>query len=199
MSAPRLGPALAALLFVAPGLSGCAAQATYVWAEELKEPASPAIYLIAPGDVLGVRVFNQDNMSARARVRSDGKIALPFVGEIDVLGKAPAAVARELSLLLKEFVVSPTVTITVEEAQPASVSVLGEVARPGVYPIDPSTGVLQALAAAGGFTDYASRGSIYVVRRAPAARIRFTYAALVQGAGGVAAIRLHPGDVMLVE
>ncbi|MEO7331758.1 MAG: polysaccharide biosynthesis/export family protein [Minicystis sp.] len=195
----RLTAAVASLALLVQGLTGCAGEATYVWAEELKEPEAPVSYVIAPGDVLSVRVFNQDNMSTRARVRSDGKIAVPFVGDVDVLGKTPAAVAKELSVLLKEYVVSPTVTITIEETLAATVSVLGEVARPGIYPIDASTGVLQALAAAGGFTDYASRGSIYLVRRSPAGRIRLSYSALTQGTGKASQFRLHAGDVLLVE
>jgi polysaccharide export outer membrane protein len=180
-------------------LSGCGSEAKYVWVQELKEPESPASYLIAAGDMLSVRVFNQDNMSTRARVRTDGKIAVPFIGDVEVRGKTPAMVSAELAALLKEYVVSPNVTITIEEAQATSVSVMGEVARPGIYPIDSTTGVLQALAAAGGFTDYASKSSIYVVRRAPAARIRFTYSALVLGEGPASAFRLHTGDVLVVE
>jgi polysaccharide export outer membrane protein len=96
-------------------------------------------------------------------------------------------------------VVSPQVTITVEESQPTSVSVLGEVAHPGIYTLDPSAGVLQALAAAGGFTEYASRDSIYLVRRPPSPRIRFAFSALSQGEGRAAAFRLRAGDVVIVE
>lgn len=199
LRASRFGGALTLLAALAPTSLGCGGAATYVWADAMSDHEPPVSYVIAPGDVLGVRVFNQDNMSTRARVRSDGKIAVPFVGEIDVLGKTPATVAAELSVLLKAYVVSPTVTIVVEEALVASVSVLGEVARPGIYPIDASTGVLQALAAAGGFTDYASRGPIYVVRRSPPGRIRLSYGALIQGAGKGSLLRLRAGDVLVVE
>ena len=178
---------------------GCGTTAPYVWVQELPAPQAAEGYVIAIGDVLSVRVFGQDNMSTRARVRSDGKIAVPFIGEVDVRGKAPAAVSADLETRFKHYVVSASVTITVEETQPASVAVLGEVSHPGVYPVDSSAGVLQALALAGGFTDYASRGSIYVVRRAPTQRIRFSYSSLVQGEDRASTFRLHPGDVLVVE
>src|SRR5262249_34547353 len=130
---------------------------------------------------------------------SDGKIAVPFLGDVEVRGKTPAAASRELAAHLKEYVVSPVVTISVEEPQPTAVSVLGEVTHPGTYTLDPSPGVLQALAAAGGFTDYANREGIYVVRRASAQRIRFTFSSLMHGEGRAAAFRLHAGDVVVVE
>jgi polysaccharide export outer membrane protein len=91
------------------------------------------------------------------------------------------------------------VTVTVEETTPASVSVLGEVTRPGTYPLDPSAGVLQALAAAGGLTEYAGKSSIFVVRRAPPARVRFAFASLVQADSRAASFRLRAGDVVIVE
>lgn len=183
---------------VAGALTACGG-APYVWVQELPQAPAADGYVIASGDVLSVRVFNQDNLSARARVRSDGKIAVPMVGDVDVRGKAPSAVAADLETRFKHYVVAAQVTITVEETQPTSVSVLGEVAHPGLYTVDPSAGVLQALAVAGGFTDYASRGSIYVVRRGPAQRIRFSYSSLIEGEDRASTFRLHAGDVLVVE
>jgi len=196
--------ALAALALAA--LLGCGS-GPYVWASEVAEPRSAGEYVIAQGDLVSVRVYNQDSMSARVRVRSDGQIAVPLLGDVEAAGKTPAALSKELAARFKEFVVSPMVTITVEETQPMSVSVLGEVTHPGIYTLDPSAGVLQALAAAGGFTEYASRDSIYVVRKANAAaaapkpppRVRFTFASLVQGDLPAAAFRMHAGDVVVVE
>jgi polysaccharide export outer membrane protein len=179
-------------------LAGCAT-VPYVWIDDAPAPRAAEEYVIAPGDVLGVRVFNQENMSARARVRSDGKIALPFLGDVEVRGKTPAFASKELATRFKDYVVSPVVTVSVEETQPTAVSVLGEVAHPGTYTLDPSAGVLQALAAAGGFTEYASRDGIYVVRRGSGPRIRFTFSSLNQGEGRAPAFRLRAGDVVVVE
>lgn len=188
---------LAALLALTPSL-GCAG-AGYLWFHDLPRPRASGDYVIASGDLLSVRVFNQDNLSVRARVRSDGKIAVPFLGDVEVRGRTPAVVSTELAERFKHYVVSTSVTITVEEPQSTSVSVLGEISRPGNYTVEPSSGVLQAIAAAGGFTDYASRGSIYVIRRSPAQRIRFTYGSLVDGDSGARMFCLRPGDVVIVE
>jgi len=188
----RVVPLLACLV-------GCSGGGSYVWANELPADQSADAYVIAPGDLLSVRVYNQENLSTHARVRSDGKIAMPLVGEVVVRGRPPAVVSRELEARLKEFMVSPTVTITVEETAPTSVTVLGQVVHPGIYTVDATSGVLQALAVAGGFNDYASRGSIYLVRRSTAQRIRFTFSNLTHLEDREAMFTLRTGDVVVVE
>ena len=144
-------------------------------------------------------------MSGRARVRTDGKISLPFVNDVEAAGQTPAALARRLQSRLKEFVNNPVVTVSLEEAGPIQVSVLGEVAHPGVFPVQAGANVLQALAAAGGLTPYASRDRIFVLRRSPPGgkvplvRIRFTYDKLAHAEGRAAAFRMRDGDVVVVE
>ena len=178
---------------------GCSGGAPYVWARQLPPDQATDRYVISAGDLLSVRVYNQENLSTHARVRSDGMIAMPLVGDVAVRGKPPAVVSTELETRLKEFMVSPTVTVTVEETLPTSVTVLGQVVHPGIYTVDATSGVLQALAVAGGFNDYAGRGSIYLMRRSPAQRIRFTFADLTDVARPAAMFRLHTGDVVVVE
>jgi polysaccharide export outer membrane protein len=155
---------------------------------------------VRDGDVLNVRVFNQDALSTRARVRSDGRIAMPAIGDIEVRGKRPSSLKAELEARLKDYVNAPSVTVTVDEFQPITVAVLGEVARPGTFPSDPHATIAQILAAAGGLTEYASRDSIYVVRAAPAPlRIRFTYDDVSRGEPRTAAFSLRQGDLVVVE
>jgi len=190
-------PILLSLLLTA--MLGCSGGAPYVWANQLPPDQAGDKYLIGAGDLLSVRVYNQENLSTHARVRSDGKIAMPLVGEVEVRGKAPAAVSRELEVKLKEFMLSPTVTVTVEETLPTSVTVIGQVVHPGIYTVDATSGVIQALAVAGGFNDYAGRGSIYLMRRSPAQRIRFTFADLNHVDGSAAMFRIRTGDVVVVE
>jgi polysaccharide export outer membrane protein len=190
-------PVLVALVFAA--MLGCSGSGPYVWVNQLPLDQTADAYVIGAGDLLSVRVYNQENLSTHARVRSDGKIAMPLIGEVEVRGKSPAVVSRELEVKLKELMVSPTVTITVEETQPTSVTVLGQVVHPGIYTVDSTSGVLQALAVAGGFNDYASRGSIYVMRRSPAQRVRFTFADLNYAEGRAAMFRIRTGDVVVVE
>jgi polysaccharide export outer membrane protein len=117
-----------------------------------------------------------------------------------VRGKPPYNVARELEVKLKEFVVAPKVTVNVDEFAPLHISVVGEVTHPGIYPVEPSSGVLQALASAGGFTDYASKDRIFVLRKTPALkRIRFTFDALSRNEPRAAMFALQAGDVVVVE
>jgi polysaccharide export outer membrane protein len=164
-------------------------------------PATPSSgYVIQPGDVLLIRVFNQPDMSARSKVRDDGKISIPFLNDVVAAGFTPNALAGQLQQRLKEFINAPVVTISLEEARPFAVSVLGEVNKPGVYAVPLGAGVLQALAAAGGFTQYASRDRIFVVRENPnRARIRFQFDELTQAEGKAATFQLRAGDTVVVE
>jgi polysaccharide export outer membrane protein len=181
---------------------GCGSTGPYVWAKDLPpEEAVSSTYLIASGDVVGVRVFNQEPMSTRTKVRTDGRISVPLLGDVDVRGKAPVAVAKEIETRLKDFINSPIVTVTVEEFQAVTVSIIGEVGHPGTYPLDQNASLLTALANAGGLTENASRDSIFVLREAPVPRrIRLTYDWLTQSVPSRATtFRLRSGDVVVVE
>ena len=194
------GFVLAAALALGASTAGCAKNGMYTWVAELPPDASAGgEYQIAAGDTISLRVFGQDNLTTRARVRTDGRIALPFLGDVEVRGKTPAGLSRELETRFKEYMVAPKVTVILEETQATSVAVVGEVTHPGAFPVDGQTGVLQALALAGGLTEYASKDSIYVLRRSPQQRIRFTYASLIHGDQHAAGFRLRSGDVVVVE
>ncbi|BDG05530.1 polysaccharide biosynthesis/export family protein [Anaeromyxobacter oryzae] len=179
----------------------------YIWAEDARQAARRETgYVIEPGDVLSVRVWNQEPISTtRARVRTDGKISLPLLQDVQVVKTTPDEAARLISAKLKAFVANPVVTVTVEETSPLRVTVVGEVTRPGRYDLEAGAGVLDALAAAGGFTAFASPDGIYVLRRGyyedgrqERARIRFRYDALSRG-GRAASFQLSPGDVVVFE
>ena len=205
--AARSGAVLiAASLLLSAGLPACGPKGDYVWVDKL--PASqlsgpnPAEYAIEPGDMLNVRVYNQEAMSTRARVRPDGKIFIPLVGDVTVAGRRPAELARELESRMKSFIVAPSVTVTAEEVQPVRVSVIGEVTRPGALDLESGAGVLRALAMSGGLTEFADEDSIFVLRMAPnrsLQRIRFTYGDLTRGGGQGPAFTLRSGDVVVVE
>jgi len=202
------GRHLAVALAVATIASGCHHVGQYVWVDAYKDPAQAAkpAYVISRGDSISVRVWNQETMSGRARVRNDGVISLPFVNDIEAAGLEPAMLARRIQAKLKEFVVNPIVTVSLEEPAPLEVSVVGEVMHPGVYRMDQDASVLKALANAGGFTTFAGRDRIFVLRHgdgpgdvlAPV-RIRFTYEALAHAEGPAARFRLRSGDVVVVE
>ncbi len=182
--------------------TSCADLGKYVWVDQYKEPpvAAEKPYSIAPGDLIQVRVFNQDQLSARVRVRADGKVSLPLLNDVEAAGYSPGALSQVLERRLKELVNAPSVTVSVEETRPQTVMVIGEVTRPNAYPYDPAAGVLQLLASAGGLTPDASGDRIFVLRQSPSpVRIRFSYDRLRRQEGKGATFRLRPGDVVVVE
>jgi polysaccharide export outer membrane protein len=184
------------------GLFGCAGPGHFVWVTDLPAATvrSTDDYLIREGDVVSIRVFNQEPMSTKARVRSDGRLAMPVLGDIDVRDKRPSEVKTELERRLKDYVNAPSVTVTVEESLPISVAVLGEVGHVGVYPVDSRSTVGYVLAQAGGINEFASRDGIFVVRTTPQPmRVRFTYDQVRRGEPHAAAFALHQGDMIVVE
>lgn len=194
--------AAAGLLLGFFGVAGCAHGAKYVWVEDYESPPDPAqaITRIARGDVLQVRVFSQDQLSTRARVRSDGNISIPLLDDVQVAGFTPPALARDLESRLKSIIKNPVVTVSIEESRPKTVLVLGEVNRPGPIPLETGSGVLQALAAAGGLSPDASDDRVFVLRTLPArVRIRLRYEALLDPGSPAAEFKLREGDVILVE
>lgn len=199
MHRPRIGTLLPfwAVLIL---LVGCAHGHDFVWVDDLKLPPEPVKQTtIARGDVLQIRVFNQDQLSGRVKVRDDGQITLPLVHDVDAAGFTPVALGAMLQDRLKDLVRNAVVTVSIEEKKPSSVLVVGEAAKPGVYAIGFDGGVLQAIAAAGGLTQEAHDDSIFVVRSSSPRRIRFTYEALLQPASKARSFKLEDGDIVVVE
>jgi polysaccharide export outer membrane protein len=196
--------ACALAVVLSPLATACAGPGNFVWVDDLpaaqSAQAAESDYLIREGDLVNIRVFDQEPLSTRARVRADGRLAMPALGDVDVRGKRPSALKAELETRLKPYVNTPSVTVTVEESQPITISVLGEVSHPGSYPLDPHAGIAQVIAAAGGLTDYASRDRIFVVRSAPQPiRVRFTYEHVSRGEGRASNFALRHGDLVVVE
>jgi len=180
---------------------GCANLGGYVWADSLPEPAKdqPRQYRLIQGDVLNVRVFNHNDVSGRVRVRADGHVTIPLVNDVDAAGKTTEELAKNLERLLGSYIKDPVVTVSLDEAAPTRISVLGEVARPGVYPVESGQGVLRALAAAGGLTEFAHTDRIFVVRPTLPKRIRFTMDGLSTPDDHSSRFRLENDDVVLVK
>src|SRR5436305_10749015 len=190
------------ILTVSVLLSACTSLGQYTWVNDYSEQPAPVEneYVIKPGDVLQIRVFNQEGMSARAKVRNDGKVSLPFLNDVTAAGHSPNSFAKELQVKLKEFIKVPVVTVSLEETRPVMVSVLGEVARQGGYQVETGTGVLQLLASAGGLTELAHKDRIFVLRRDPdPVRIRFSFESLSRLDNRASSFRVQSGDVVVVE
>jgi polysaccharide biosynthesis/export protein len=182
--------------------SACASTGPFTWyhalpASEWQDPS--ASYVIAAGDTIFIRVYDQDPLSTRGKIRTDGKIAMPFVGELLAAGKRPDELGREVEARLKQFFVEPRVIVNVEDSPPVLVSVLGEVSVRGNLAIAKPATLMSALAQSGGLNEFADRESIFVIRQTPTfQRIRFTYEALVKDKGA-GRFPLRTGDTILVE
>jgi polysaccharide export outer membrane protein len=196
----------ASMLFAAVALiTACASQVgPFTWVNDYvtqNPAATDSRYVIAPGDLIAIQVFDNDKVSARGRVRSDGRIAVPLINDVAVAGKTPTQVASDVERLLKEgrYIIAPRVNVVVEEVPQVRVTVLGAVSRAGNYALDQGSGVAEALASAGGLTEFAHKDRIFVLRKAPTqVRIRFTFASLT-ATGPASAFRLKAGDVITVE
>jgi polysaccharide biosynthesis/export protein len=203
-SAPALrgGALMSIALASLVGGASCAGPGQFVWVEQYRDPEAnkQPSYVLAPGDTVQVKVFGQEGMGATTRVRTDGKITLPFLNDVQAEGYEPSVLAQQIQARLKDFINEPVVTVSVESAREMQVLLVGEVQRPGLTPLPAGAGVLAGLLAAGGLTDFANEEMIFVVRRAPQpARIRFTYESLIKPSGPATVFKLKSGDLIEVK
>ena len=200
---PRARLALCCLLLALGGPSACASAGQFVWYLEMppsERSSTAGDYVIGVGDTISIRVYEQEGLSGDAKIRRDGKIALPLAGEMLVAGKRPTQLSREIEAKLKEFIVTPRVTINVTQSQPVTVTVIGEVGRVGTVTLEPPARLVEALGQSGGPGDFADKSRIFVLRQFPAyRRIRFTWDAITRNEQGAAAFPLRTGDVVVIE
>ena len=121
-------------------------------------------FRLGPGDVIDVSVYQEKELSTTVPIRPDGKISIPLVGEITASGKTAIDLQREVAQKYSQYIAQPSVTVVVKEVNSPKVSVLGEVKNPGVYKIKERATVLDAIAMAGGLTEYAKKNKITVIR-----------------------------------
>lgn len=157
-------------------------------------------YVIGPSDLLTINVWKEPELSRTVPVRPDGKISLPLIDDIQASGLSPVALAEAIERELQQFMTNPTTTVIVQEANSQRVYVLGEVARPGAYPLVPQMTVLQALATAGGFREFANVKKIFVLRTVEGNRqkYRFNYKDVISGRRPDQDIFLRSGDTIIV-
>lgn len=121
-------------------------------------------YVIGPSDVLAIDVWHEKELSRDLPVRPDGKISLPLLGELNASGKTPMQLQETISEHLKEYLEHPQVTVIVQEPKSHSFNVVGEVQKPGAFVFGHPLTVLDAIALAGGFRDFAKSNKMYVLR-----------------------------------
>ena len=158
-------------------------------------------YVIGANDVLAISVWKEPDVSRSVPVRSDGKISLPLVGELQAGGQTPRQLEQEIAKRLQNFISEPEVTVIVTESKSQKINILGMVSRPGTFLLTGSTTVLDAVAMAGGFKDFAKQKSMYVLRQSPDGtqkRIPFNYKDVIKGKNPEQNIRLLPGDTVVI-
>lgn len=167
--------------------------------DEILEPPPPATGL-AVGDVFEVRVFGEEELSASYRVEQDGTIDFPFLGRISVEGKSSRDTAAVVAdgLREREILMNPQVTVFIAEANSVRVSVMGAVARPGTFPIQPGMTVVQAISMAGGFTALANQNGAVLTRRTDEGVRRFPVPARRISEGRQPDVPLREGDIVFV-
>jgi len=157
-------------------------------------------FVIGNDDVLAINVWKEPDISRSIPVRSDGKISLPLVGEVQASGLTPLTLEKDIAGKLKNFISEPEVTVMVQQVNSQKFNILGQVARPGSYVIANSPTVLDAIALAGGFRDFAKQKSIYVLRQNDGkdTRLAFNFKDVSQGKNMSQNVKLQPGDTIIV-
>ena len=199
-SAQNGGPAPAATAPAPPATSTSAAGAA------VSRDAAPAVppaavdtskdYRIGPDDVLSIWVFDQDDLTVEVQVRPDGKITLPFVNDVVASGKTTNELRTVLAEGWKPYVQNPEVAVGVKQVRSSRVSVLGAVRMPNVYELPTGAKVLDMISKAQGFTDFANRGDIVLIR-ANGERIKLNWDDMV--AGKQTNHVVLPGDTIVVK
>jgi polysaccharide export outer membrane protein len=159
-------------------------------------------FVIGNDDVLAINVWKEPDISQKTvSVRSDGKISLPLVGEVQAAGLTPLKLEKDIAGKLKNYISEPEVTVMVAQVNSKKFNILGQVVRPGSYVIANSPTVLDAIALAGGFRDFAKQKSIYVLREnadGSQTRIPFNYKEVVKTQSPAQNIRLQARDTIIV-
>jgi polysaccharide biosynthesis/export protein len=158
-------------------------------------------FVIGATDVLAVNVWKEPDISRSVPVRSDGKISLPLAGELQAAGLTPLKLEHDIASKLQNYIAEPEVTVIVQQINSQKFNVLGQVARPGSFALSSSSTVLDAIALAGGFRDFAKQKSIYVLRQnsdGTETRLPFNYKEVVKGKNSSQNVKLQPNDTIVV-
>lgn len=196
-------------LLVLTGASLGQAATANTAANDANAPATPAggtkahdaTYVIGNDDHLAISVWKEPDLTKSIPVRSDGKISLPLVGEIQATGRTPLQLEMDISSRLRNYVTVPEVTVIVEQINSKKYNILGQVGRSGTFPLTLTTTVMDALANAGGFKDFAKTKGIYILRQNPdgtQARLNFNYKEFIKGKNLAQNVKIEPNDTIIV-
>lgn len=158
-------------------------------------------FIIGADDVLAINVWKETDISRSVPVRSDGKISLPLVGEIVAAGRTPLQLETEIASRLRSYITEPEVTVMVQQINSQKYNILGQVIKPGSYPLVATTTIVDAIANAGGFKDFAKKKGVYILRQSGGggeSKISFDYPDYIKGKNTKQNITLQPHDTVIV-
>jgi polysaccharide export outer membrane protein len=158
-------------------------------------------FIIGPEDVLDISVWKEPDLTKQIPVRSDGKISLPLVGDIQAAGRTPLQLQMDVSDKLKGYITDPQVAIIVRQINSLKYNIFGEVGKPGSYTLNGATTIVDAIAAAGGLKDFAKKKGIYILRTSSTgveSRFSFNYVDFIKGKNIKQNISLKPRDTIVV-
>ncbi len=166
----------------------------------LGAPPAGDAYTLGPGDAIEIVVVGDKDLSQTVTIKPDGSIDLPLIGGVTAAGMTTSQLASELIGLYSKYLIEPSITVQVHQFRVDHVYILGQVSKPGEYAIQPGTGILEALASAGGPTDRADLAKATIIRGESGAKPDPIEVNLLQAFAGDASpeVKLQPGDVVFV-
>ena len=169
-------------------------------APRVNDPIVPPGYLIGTDDLLSIVYWKDKDMSADAKVRPDGRIALPLINEVQAAGLTPEELQKKLTEESKKYMEDANITVVVREINSRKAFITGEVNKPGPYPLTAPTTVMQLISMAGGLRDYADAKKIMIMRSENGRQIglAFNYKDVASGKKLEQNIELKPGDTVVV-
>jgi polysaccharide export outer membrane protein len=155
-------------------------------------------FVIGAGDILQISVWQEPEFGETVEVRPDGKISLPLVSDVQVSGLTPVAAQEQLTAKLQDFVKHPRVSVIVAEVHSQVVYVIGQVERPGSYPMVSNVNVQQLIAGAGGVTRHAKKKHVYILHQGNSKKVPVNYSKVLKGKAQRQNVELAAGDTVVV-
>lgn len=166
-----------------------------------RPPRSDESFIIGDDDVLAISVWKEADLSRVVPVRSDGKISLPLVGEVQAAGRTPLQLEEEITAKLRSYITDPQVTVIVQQINSQKFNILGQVNKSGSFQFAAGTTIVDAIALAGGLRDFAKKKAIYILRQTPnggQVKIMFNYDDFLKGKNTDKNILIKPHDTLVV-
>lgn len=165
-----------------------------------QEAVRPTDYLVGPEDVLGIVFWREPDMSGDVTVRPDGRITIPVIGELQAAGKRPEQLQAEIVTAASKYISGVNVVVVVRTINSRKIFVTGRVATPGTFPLMGALTVMQAIALAGGLTEFADPKSITILRTegGQSRPLNFNYQDVSRGRSLEQNVQLRPGDTVVV-